>query len=307
MGIQKFIASHYPQSRTVSNVQELLRHRKADQICIIGNGPTAFSFADRIHDYDISGTSALTLQEKSINYYFSEPFFLLEHAGASLSSPRDIAIYAMHAVMMHEAIGCINEESCSVIIPNPNIPGNDHGYLEVPRHPSIDIPPWYFINEADDKSIADGLRRYFKGRHYKSHILNFRGSVIRQLSLAFSLGYEHIYLDGIDPSSLGYWYTNQSTSAHRFRPAILNRCEQLFKSYDTALNSGDNLVSTVGSWNADISLTYYEFTRSILIALRFFCLSCPRQKAYFLVKDPKVRSYCSELAMDRVENLVIVN
>jgi hypothetical protein len=275
----------------------------------MGNGPSAFYFLDQLKltesIYDVSGTSAASLQNHHINFYFYEPHFCFNHHGYKLSTSESVSHYGLSRILHHEWTAAVSVRNCSVVIPNPQIPSNAFGYSEIIEHPEVLIPPWIFINEADDFSIVRGLRGYFMSNLYNAYILNFRASIVRQISLAIGLGYQNIYISGLDPSTIGYWYTDETIRQNYIQLDVERRCKQVFRSYALALKLCQQ-ISPAESALAGPTATYFEFTKSILFALRLFCRANQSVVVHLLAKDKIVNSICEELEMNKLRNCVII-
>ena len=309
MNPQKFISSLYPSSRILNGIEELKAFKRSESICIMGNGPSAFYFLDQLGPresiYDISGTSAASLQNHHVNYYFYEPHFCINHQGSKLSTAESVSHYALHRILHHEWTAAVSVKNCSVVIPNPQIPPNTFGYSEIIEHPEVLIPPWVFINEADDFSIIRGLRDYFTSNLYEAYILNFRASIVRQISLAIGLGYQNIYISGLDPSTIGYWYTDEIIRKNHIELDVERRCMQVFNSYGLALKLCQKISPGESALAGPIA-TYFEFTKSILFSLRLFCRSNQSVLVHLLAKDKIVNSICEELEMNKLRNCLII-
>lgn len=303
MSLQELIASFYVGSKKIDSVTRLTCFKNSEVLYIHGNGPSAFSFCKHIEgNYDNSGTSAISLSKFPITYYFAEPHFAVNHEGYSISSSLEISAHTLHALLHYEWTSAVSQ-NCSVVIPNPQIPPNSLGYRQVVRHSTIMIPPWFMINEADDLSIKEGLREYFQNGDRGRYILNFRGSVIRQISLAFALGYKTIYLSGIDPSSCHYWYTDSATRYGFMSPQHSYRIAEIMELYS---NIHSQCVSSgARGYFAEIPDTYFTFTKSILIALRLFCNADKGANVVLWVDDPWVLDYIIEIGLNRTTNFHI--
>jgi len=305
---QEFVSSFYPDSLIIKSIQDLQCYKKSQQICIAGNGSSAFFYADAMDsantDFDLSGTSAIALQNRIVQFYFYEPHFLLNGPSHKLSSPESISAYALHRILHHEWTIAASSSRCSVVVPNPQIPSNPYGYAEVVDHANIVIPPWYFVNESTDHLILNGLRDFFASTLCHTHILNFRGSIIRQLSLAFALGYQHIAISGIDPSLQGFWYTIPRLRQLYLDKLVRSRIESTLSSYEIS-HKLCALVSPDEHCLYENIETYFQFTKSILLALRLFCSAFPGTSVSLLVCDKIVDSIASELLLHKVKNLCI--
>ena len=120
---------------------------------------------------------------------------------------------------------------CKVIIPNPQIPPNQYGYLRFVESGNIVVPSFFNVTETTDKRIASDLKLYFRLEKSDRPMLNFRSSIVRQLILAFALGYKEISIFGLDPSTPTYWWSSDDSSNeysptrftpefHRFRDSL---------------------------------------------------------------------------------------
>ena len=101
----------------------------------------------------------------------------------------------------------------TTFIVNPQIPSHaldsTTAYLNpLPRNvANAYFPDYFFVNELRSETILTSLRSYKEV--FTNCILNFRCSIVREISLAFLLGYQRIIITGLDPSSPAFWYTNQ--------------------------------------------------------------------------------------------------
>ena len=156
------------------------------------------------------------------------------------------------------------------------------GYDQVLDSPCI-CPQYTFINESDILSIRSDLKSYFASIHDKPSLLNFRGSIIRQISLAFLLDYEQIYICGLDfdlPNS--YWYTCELESGDLFRFSKLNNniVEKNIAIYSKILNS--NMLSSFNALSEDPTglLSHNNSILATLVRFRNWSLSlrsyCPK-------------------------------
>ena len=309
MAVQEIISKLYPGSAILESIKDLGSYRKSNCICIAGNGPSAFFYADAMDaaniPYDLSGTSAIALQNRLVQFYFYEPHFLLNLASHKLSSPESISAYALHRIVHHEwTIAASSSSRCAVVVLNPQIPSNPYGYAEAVDNANIVIPPWYFVNESSDHQIRNGLRYYFASHSHRTHILNFRGSIIRQISLAFALGYRHIAISGIDPSTQGFWYTIPELRERYLDPMIQTRINKILSSYEISHKLCD-LNSPHEHCLYEYDGTYFQFTKSILFALRLFCNAYSGTSVSLLASDQLVLAMASELSLYKVKNLSI--
>jgi hypothetical protein len=310
MNPQQFISSLYKRSECLPSVNHLERFRKQDSIYVMGNGPSAFVIPEmmeaRNKPFDVSGTSAAVFQERKLTFYWYEPHFLQNAEGFSLSCPESCSSYALARILHHEWTQHATSESSDVLIPSPQIPSNSHGYSEVPTHECILIPPWHFVNEINDIAILQGLKSYFKTDAKNRTILNFRGSVIRQLSTAFALGYKQIYLGGLDPSTKGYWYTDKTLRDKHVKASAMSRIQQVLASYEISLQKVEGAAPSESSL-AGPENTYFDFERSIIFIVILLCKAYPGSQATMLISDKRVKEIYRELCMRGLKNLRAVN
>ena len=309
MNTQQFIAAQYRNAHCLLSARELKKYRIEDAIYIMGNGPSAFSILERLDyqriRYDLSGTSALVLQQRYARFYWYEPHFLKNGEGFKLTTPESISAYSLGRIMHHEFTHQISDDNVGVVIPNPQFPPNQLGYADVPSHSSILVPPWHFINERSDDVITNGLKEWHKLPNREDMILNFRGSIIRQLSSAFIMGYPKIYIGGLDPSKNGYWYTVQELRDRQMKNTSLVRCSKICESYGICL-SQTALVAPTESNLAGPESTYYDFNRSILFTLLMLCKLYPSRKVCLLVSDHIISELCVELNLSNLKNLQLL-
>ena len=307
---QAIISSFYPGAYCLHSILELQRYKKHSSIYIMGNGPSGFFIPDSLDaqniKFDLSGTSAIVFQKRRVQFYWYEPHFLINTKGFSLSTPESCASYALSRILNHEWTLAASSEAAEVLIANPQFPPNQFGYDEIPAHKTIVVPPWHFINESTDVTITSGLRVWLKSIHRAKAVLNFRGSIIRQISTAFSLDYGSIYIGGLDPSQSSYWYTDKGLRSQHMRSSMQERCEQVCRSFGVALRgvaaSAPDESSLAGPTN-----TYYTFERSIILVLFMLCRVYPRTHTTLLANDPMVKELCEELEVIRPNNLTLVD
>lgn len=284
---QGLISQYYPESPIVKSVSELLVFKASNNITIFGNGPSALPLLSKYiyncHRHDISGTSALSLLKiPEITFYLTEPYFLMNEY-IEINSQESISNYSIHLLLSHEWI-CAASKATNIkcILPNPQFPSNQHGYIETVRSPFLHVPDWTFINESSDTLIDHGLDLYFMQPKKSMKILNFRGSIIRQISLSFILGYKTINLVGIDPSISSYWYTSDPSSIlGLLKDNYHETCSNLFVKLGQLLNKQSDPSQAIGSGLDHNTFGKYEFTRSIFVIVKKYLLHSDFSSTYF--------------------------
>ena len=176
------------------------------------------------------------------------------------------------------------------IIHNPNYPL----FPELEIHPFINplvskipsyCPPYFFVAEQDDKCILDSLRVFSQIR--KALLLNFRCSIIRALSLGYILGYEHITLVGLDPSSPYHWYTIESVNNQDYWLPEID--SYIFHLIDIKRQILLSPINGRTMHEGDLpSKGYFTFTNSIFSAIR--SLDIYAQKNHLLIPTISVVS-----------------
>lgn len=282
-----------------------------ETIYIMGNGPSAFLIPECLEakgiNYDLSGTSAIVLQSRYPNFYWYEPHFLENGEGFKLTTPASASSYGLGMILHHEWTKEVSDDNVGVVIPNPQFPANGLGYMDVTVHKKTLVPPWFFINEISDEEITKGLKEWRRAPNREDVVLNFRGSVIRQLSCAFALGYRNIYIGGLDPSVAGYWYSDRENRDRHMKQSVLSRCARVCQSYQIALPRVA-VAAPQESSLASPKNTFYDFDRSILIVLLILCRLYPSINAYLLADDSIISDIIrSELGTVKPKNLKILN
>jgi len=309
MDAQHLIAANYKNAYCLSSVQELKRHKSQETIYIMGHGPSAFVIPQELDckeiNHDLSGTSASVFQSKYTDFYWYEPHFLENGEGFKLTTPESCSSYALSRIMHHEWTKEVSDENVGVVIPNPQFPANELGYADVTIHKNTLVPPWFFVNEISDEEISKGLRTWCRAPNREDLVLNFRGSVIRQLSTAFALGYKNIYIGGLDPSISGYWYTNRELREMHMKRDILKRNDRICKSYGTSLLRVAHTAPSGSALAGPVS-TYYDFHRSIVFILFILCRLYPWTQTYLLANDPIIAKACIELGAVIPRNLYLL-
>lgn len=309
MDAQRFIASNYRDARCLSSIQELKEHKEEETIYIMGNGPSAFLIPEYLETkgncYNLSGTSAVVFQSRYTDFYWYEPHFLENATGYKLTTSESCSSYGLSRIIHHEWTKEATDENVKVVIPNPQFPSNGFGYADVTTHRNTLVPPWFFINEVNDEEITKGLATWRRAPNREDLVLNFRGSVIRQLSNAFALGYKYIYLGGLDPSIDRYWYTEKELRDRHMKRSILYRCGRICESFGVALSRVKQAAPSESALAGPIR-TYYDFNRSIVFILSILCKLHPCTQAYLLANDPIIRQACLELYTAKPPNLLLL-
>ena len=177
-----------------------------------------------------------------------------------------------------------------------NTPPNEFGYTEVVSHPNIYIPPWLIVDESSDESIRNGLKKWSSYPGKQNYILNFRGSIIRQLAFSFLIGYKQIYISGLNPVDPGYWYTNQILRRKYMKPYIFNRCDSICDSFGRLLRQVDK-ISATESVLYSYDNTYFTFHRSIIFMTIYLSRVFHRQQV-FLMHQILLLKKCFKSLMD---------
>lgn len=300
---QKLLSQYYPESPIVKSVSELLVFKASNIITIFGNGPSALDlllkYIYNSHRHDISGTSVLSLLKiPEITFYLTEPYFLLNEY-IELNSQESLSNYSIHLLLTHEWI-CAASKATNIkcILPNPQFPSNQYGYIEAVRSPFLYVPDWTFINESSDALIDHGLDIYFMQPKKLMKILNFRGSIIRQISLSFILGYRTINLVGIDPSICSYWYISDPSSIlGLLKDNYHERCSNLFAKMGQLLSTQSDPRQAFGSGLHHNTIGKYEFTRSIFVVVKKYLSHSDFSSTYFCYRgsDTQVLEILLEL------------
>jgi hypothetical protein len=160
---------------------------------------------------------------------------------------------------------------------------------------NVYIPPWYFIDETNLLTKAHGLRSYYHDSWARQNLLlNFCGSIIRQLSLGCILGYEEINVFGIEPSLPSYWYTSKLGEVSKsLRGSYLPFALSIFEAM-AKLERNHHDSTVIANCFSD-NIEWLGFTRSILLCARYFAKFYSRTLIRFHTDDPMVASMAEEL------------
>ena len=189
------------------------KFKKSDDLCIVGNGPSSeyisTDFKSQLESSDVVGFSLALFSNLNLTYYFHEPVHLVPHAPPKFHNTYE---YTQHIILYHllrEMCTVLDNSSQIAAICNPHFPKDRFGYWNMPKRRLL-LPPYHFINEVDDATILQELKAYVN--HFPvAKLLNFRGSMIRAISLGYLLGYNRILITGYDPSSPSCWYSNKDS------------------------------------------------------------------------------------------------
>ncbi len=277
---------------------------------ILGNGPSIVDNWDSILELsdscDISGTSAISMSRLSLAYYLTEPgFFLLDDLSTRFTSNMEFTRVVLYYMLVHEwCYAAGDSDKCKVIIPNPQIPPNQYGYLRYVTHENIIVPPFYSVTETSDKRIASDLKTYFSVEKQFRPLLNFRSSIVRQLVLGFLLGYKTISVFGLDPSVNSYWWSlDESLNRKVFSDESYERVSQVLEHYSRA----DSLCNVNYANCFDVeSVRIFDFNSSIFAVLHLLLRESPDVQVNFYCSDPAIAERSSCFLMDRFSNYSLI-
>ncbi len=275
---QGTIKTHYLNSNSIKSLSELLPFKNSDSIYIFGNGPGAIPFIQSFNNgyikADTSGSSAITLARFPLTYYFFEPCsFINKNWKNNIKKLSRFTELISYHVIEHEYIIASEQiDKCKVILPNPQF---HQRYLRKVSKGNIVIPRWYFIDEQTETETLYGLKTYFsylksKGSDEPKLLLNFKNSIIRQISLAFELGYQDIHLVGLEPSTPGYWYTQLEIIKELMSPNVFDRCTEPISNLKTASDLTSETDEPFKTFLKNGSDEYFTFNRSIILIIKLF-------------------------------------
>lgn len=187
--------------------------RMKDICTICGNGPSLLKYTSEITDHDIITMNTGIFLNMSPSIYIYEPIPMISHNTThAFGQPGYLndnfdyeAILRIIFYAMSEAATNI---SPSKILVNPN--QDIMGYINPLRNfNSCRIPAFFSFNEEEKTMYGYWLLHFFRNLA-SNHVLNFRGSIIRALSIALTLRYPVISFTGLDPSRYKYWWEEES-------------------------------------------------------------------------------------------------
>jgi hypothetical protein len=302
MNSQKIISTFYEDFKILNSAAELVSIRKHNNLHILGNGPsTAYEIirlASGSHHVDVSGTSAIAFANIELNFYFFEPLGLI-NTSIHIENSADLTRHSLGISMHTLQVLILNKRrDIKAILANPQFPPNEYNFYHLVKGKCVILPPWFFVNEKDTLSKISGIKAFFSDPYIRNNlILNYCGSIIRQISLAAILGYHQVHIFGIEPSSRSYWYTKhlkliEGKLVSDANPVLNEVLGNLLK-----IEQNDNLTHFANCFDADSIDNWPAFTRSILICLRLFSRYFPETKYCLHTQDPMILQMANEMLM----------
>ena len=302
MNSQEIISSYYEDSKILNSTADLVGFKKYERLHILGNGPsTAYEIlrlASGSHQVDVSGTSAIAFVNIELSFYFFEPLGLI-NTSTHIANSVDLARHSLGTSLHALQVLLLNKRNdIKVILANPQFPPNEYNFYHLVKGKRVILPTWFFVNEKDTLSKLNGIKAFFSDSYTrKNSILNFCGSIIRQISLAAILGYHEVHIFGIEPSSCSYWYTKhlkliEGKLVSDVVPVVNEALSNLLK-----IEQNDNLTHFANCFDADTIDNWPTFTRSILICLRLFSRYFPEIKYCLHTQDPMILQMANEMLM----------
>ena len=196
--------------RAAQNLEHSVHKLKENTCCtIVGNGRSCLkSIQKKNSDYIIMNTGGFLNIKPSIILFEQIP--LISSQGFNRFYPEhyleeNFDFEVVYRIIHHELARAmerfepnrifINHENKQLGRLNPM--KNEEKTLHLKRYAMLARPKL--------SSYKKDLSEYFE-KYLNTHLLDFRGSVIRAFSLALSMGYEEIRFTGIDLSSNIYWW-----------------------------------------------------------------------------------------------------
>jgi hypothetical protein len=266
--LSSLIKYHNNQPTVLPTLTKLQAYKNSAHLVVAGSGPSLVMRPGLLSSSnDIAGTSSLSLLDCQIAYLFYEALPTLSGKDATLGSVDQVILDYLLFVSISNHL-CSSHSIRSILL-NPQYPL----YPNIDIHPFINplntaipsyIPSYFFIGEADNTAIVDGLRAFVHSK--PTCLLNFRCSLIRALSLGYLLKYEYITLVGIDPCSPFHWYTQQSLDncphLSCLAPELRHLIELKRQFLHTPFNKRRMHEGDLGEKG------FYSFSHSILHAIR---------------------------------------
>ena len=207
---------------------------------------------------------------------------------------------------MYEYLQMIDiPDKCAALIANPQFPPNNLGYLLTPNNKHVFIPPWYFVNETNDAVMRSDLIKYFsfiKRAAKNVPLLNFRNSIIRQISLGYALKYSSIHICGLDPSLTNYWINSGSGMYHLDQRSSISSNHQVIEKFTKSLD----ITSKSPVFNCfHRSSQLFDFNRSIFLIIRKYLQVHPEISIILHCNDSSIISIIDELRLNKFSSFYL--
>ena len=196
--------------RAEQDLEASTRKLKENTCCtIVGNGRSCLrSIEKKDSDYIIMNTGGFLNIKPTIILFEQIP--LISSQGFNRFYPehyleRNFDFEVVYRIIHHELARAMERFDPNRVFINHE---NQHlGKLNPMKNEEKTLQLKRYAMRARPKlsSYEDDLGEYFE-KYSNTHLLDFRGSVIRAFSLALSMGYEEIRFTGIDLSSNIYWW-----------------------------------------------------------------------------------------------------
>ena len=197
--------------------------RESDTCIICGNGPSLLKGSVFKTSYDkfLINTGVFLAVDPTI--VFIERIGIISSVtnhslGDKMYLSDNFDYEVLNRVILYAMSSCCEQLDGHRIYINPNQSSlgylnplaSDRSYIELPIYSfNEDLPILYGL----------GLLEYFE-RYRETHLLNFRGSIIRAFSTALAMGYKSIIFSGLDPSRYSYWWEYEEGQPHLTKKAL---------------------------------------------------------------------------------------
>lgn len=255
----------YEKIGNVKRVQpfELRRLKTNNTALIVGNGPSAISYFDGSLgiDADIFSFSYSALVNSHPGFYYYEPLFIKHPEWEDWQG--NLNYHFSTFSLLHICSQRIaNKEFNSNVIINPQIPPNNYGlHCNLGKKITSYSLPYFYVHESDDYAIIRSLREFKKVARLSP--INYAGSMIRAISLAYCLEYERIIIVGQEPSTNKCWYDLQEALplikqyAGEYAVQLIEFATDIKNKYgeNKNIHTGERTKNTLGSISAATFLT----------------------------------------------------
>ena len=159
--------------------------------------------------------------------------------------------------------------------------------------PNIQLNPtivlFYGENWRSKDSAKLIIQTYIDREYYKKALLNLRGSMLRCISLAFSMGYDEIVIAGADPETNRYFFQEEE-GLDLIDPEIINR----LRYYLSEVIERENYILQGSTEHAT------EISNKVSLRCIKYFISYARYKG---LKFPKIKYYGSSTRWRQIAKL----